>query len=118
MRDAIGRIHSQFPDDADPPQIVKADANSEAVMRLAVTSDRMWIEDMTVVVQDQIDDKLAAVHGVADVQVYGDRDKVFRIDIDQTKLASRGFTVADLRAALASVAFDAPAGSITTSTRI
>ncbi|TPM09849.1 efflux RND transporter permease subunit [Mesorhizobium sp. B2-3-11] len=114
VRDAVGRVANQMPDTADPPRIVKADANSDAVMRLAVTSDTMSIQDMTVVVQDQIEDELAAVPGVADVQVYGDRDRIFRIDVDQNKLASLGFTVADLRAALASVAFDSPAGSITT----
>ncbi len=114
MRDAVGRVANQMPDTADPPRIVKADANSEPVMRLAVTSDTMSVQDMTVIVQDQIEDELAAVPGVADVQVYGDRDKIFRIDVDQNKLASHGFTVADLRTALASVAFDSPAGSITT----
>ncbi|RWO87902.1 efflux RND transporter permease subunit [Mesorhizobium sp.] len=114
VRDAVGRVANQMPDTADPPRIVKADANSDPVMRLAVTSGNMSIQDMTVVVQDQIEDELAAVPGVADVQVYGDRDKIFRIDVDQNKLASLGFTVADLRAALASVAFDSPAGSITT----
>ncbi|MER8844081.1 MULTISPECIES: efflux RND transporter permease subunit [Mesorhizobium] len=114
VRDAVGRVANQMPDTADPPRIVKADANSDAVMRLAVTSDTMSIQDMTVVVQDQIEDELAAVPGVADVQVYGDRDKIFRIDVDQNKLGSLGFTVADLRTALASVAFDSPAGSITT----
>jgi HAE1 family hydrophobic/amphiphilic exporter-1 len=77
-----------LPDDADPPRIVKADANSDAVMRLAVTSDTMSVEDMTMIVEDQIVDTLAAVPGVADVQVYGDREKIFRIDIDQAKLAS------------------------------
>ncbi|UVK40620.1 efflux RND transporter permease subunit [Mesorhizobium sp. AR10] len=114
VRDAVGRIANQMPDTADAPRIVKADANSEPVMRLAVTSDTMSVQDMTVIVQDQIEDELAAVPGVADVQVSGDRDKIFRIDVNQTKLASLGFTVADLRAALASVAFDSPAGSITT----
>jgi len=114
VRDAVGRVANQMPDTADPPRIVKADANSDAVMRLAVTSDNMSVQDMTVVVQDQIEDELAAVPGVADVQVYGDRDKIFRIDVNQSKLASLGYTVADLRAALASVAFDSPAGSITT----
>ncbi|OWK19049.1 hypothetical protein AJ88_47495 [Mesorhizobium amorphae CCBAU 01583] len=64
-----------MPDTADPPRIVKADANSEPVMRLAVTSDTMSVQDMTVIVQDQIEDELAAVPGVADVQVSGDRDK-------------------------------------------
>ncbi|CCV16132.1 efflux RND transporter permease subunit [Mesorhizobium sp. STM 4661] len=114
VRDAVGRVANQMPETADAPRIVKADANSEPVMRLAVTSDTMSVQDMTVIVQDQIEDELAAVPGVADVQVSGDRDKIFRIDVDQTKLASQGFTVADLRAALASVAFDSPAGSITT----
>jgi HAE1 family hydrophobic/amphiphilic exporter-1 len=114
VRDAVGRITNRLPDEADPPRIVKADANASAVMRLAITSDNMSIQDMTVIVEDQIEDTLAAVPGVADVQVYGDRDKIFRIDVDQNKLASHGFTVADLRAALASVAFDSPAGSIST----
>lgn len=114
VRDAVARLGNLLPDEADPPRIVKADANSDAVMRLAVTSDRLPVEDMTTIVEDQIEDVLAAVPGVADVQVYGDREKIFRIDVDQAKLASLGLTVADLRQALASVAFDTPAGSITT----
>ena len=96
MRDAVGRVANQLPDDADPPRIVKADANADAVMRLAVTSDTMSVEDMTILVEDQIVDALAAVPGVADVQVYGDREKIFRIDVDQTKLASLGLTIADI----------------------
>jgi HAE1 family hydrophobic/amphiphilic exporter-1 len=114
VRDAVGRVTNVLPEDADSPRIVKADANSDAVMRLAVTSNSMSIQDMTVLVQDQVEDVLAAVPGVADVQVWGDREKIFRIDVDQSKLASQGYTVADLRQALASVAFDSPSGSITT----
>ena len=85
MRDAVGRVANQLPDDADPPRIVKADANADAVMRLAVTSDTMSVEDMTVLVEDQIVDALAAVPGVADVQIYGDREKIFRIDVNQAQ---------------------------------
>jgi HAE1 family hydrophobic/amphiphilic exporter-1 len=114
VRDAVGRVANALPDQADPPRVVKADANADAVIRLAVTSDTMTIQDMTVLVEDQIEDVLAAVPGVADVQIYGDRSKIFRIDVDQSKLASQGFAVADLRRALASVAFDTPSGSITT----
>ncbi len=115
VRDAVGRVANQLPDEADSPRIVKADANSDAVIRLGVTSDTMSVEDMAAVVEDQVEDTLAAVPGVADVQVFGDRDKIFRIDVNQARLASLGYTVADLRRALASVAFDSPSGSITTS---
>lgn len=117
IRDSIGRITNRLPDGADEPRIVKADADASAVMRLAVTSSTMSVQDMTVLVEDEVVDRLAAVPGVADVQVYGGRDKVFRIDVDQSRLAALGLTVANLRNALASVSYDVPAGSLTANTQ-
>ncbi|MCC0037946.1 MAG: efflux RND transporter permease subunit [Brucellaceae bacterium] len=117
MRDAVSRISNDLPDDAEVPRIIKADADSQAVLRLAVTSDTMSVQDMTVLVEDQIVDSFAAVPGVADVQVYGDRDKIFRIDINQAKLSGLGLTVADVATALSSVAFDTPAGSLTSNSQ-
>ncbi|MFC3076419.1 efflux RND transporter permease subunit [Shinella pollutisoli] len=113
VRDALGRVSNNMPDGADEPRVVKADADSQPIMRLALTSDRLSMEDMTLLVENEISDRLAAVSGVADVAVYGDQEKVFRVDVDQAKLASRGFTVANLRAALATASFDVPAGSLT-----
>ncbi|MBX3574715.1 MAG: efflux RND transporter permease subunit [Mesorhizobium sp.] len=117
MRDAISRVQNDLPEDADVPRIVKADANANAVMRLAVTSDAMPIQDLTVFVEDQIVDALSAVPGVADVQIFGDRDKIFRVDINQARLSALGLTVADVRSALGSVAFDTPAGSLTSNSQ-
>jgi len=117
MRDAIGRIRNSLPDDVEEPRIIKADADSQAVMRLAVTSSTRSVQDMTVIVEDQVVDALAAVEGVADVQLFGDRQKVFLIDIDQAKLSSLGLTVVDVRDALATIAFDTPAGSLTSNTQ-
>ncbi len=113
VRDSLGRVTNNMPDGADEPRIVKADANSDPVMRLAVTSDRLNVQDMTVLVEDMVVDRLAAVPGVADVNVYGDREKIFRVDVDQSRLAAFGLTLADLRNALRNVALDVPAGSLT-----
>ncbi|MEQ8741292.1 MAG: efflux RND transporter permease subunit, partial [Hoeflea sp.] len=85
VRDSLGRVTNNMPDGADEPRIVKADANSDPVMRLAVTSDRLNVQDMTVLVEDMVVDRLAAVPGVADVNVYGDREKIFRVDVDQSR---------------------------------
>ncbi|MEM7462555.1 MAG: efflux RND transporter permease subunit [Pseudomonadota bacterium] len=117
LKDAINRISRDLPDDADDPRVVKADDNAQAVMRLAVTSDAYSVQDLTILVEDDVVDRLAAVPGVADVHVYGDRDKIFRIDIDQEKLASRGLSVVDLARVLGSAAFDAAAGSLTSSSQ-
>ncbi len=112
LRDAIARLAGSLPDGADPPRVVKADADSDAVLRIAVTSGTRSAQDLTALVEDQVLDRLLAAPGVADVQVFGGRDQVFRVDIDQMQLASRGLTLADLRDALADVAFDAPAGAL------
>jgi hydrophobic/amphiphilic exporter-1 (mainly G- bacteria), HAE1 family len=117
MRDAVSRIQNRLPDNADAPLIIKADDNAQAIMRLSVTSESMTIQDMTVFVEDEVVDAFASVPGVADVQVYGGRDKIFRIDIDQNRLASLGLTVADIQTALNTISLDTPAGSLTSNTQ-
>ena len=117
VRDAIGRVTNQLPDDADEPQIIKADSDSQPIMRLAVTSTTLSMEDLTKLVDDEIIDRLAAVDGVADVELYGDQEKVFRVDLNQAALASRGLTVTDVSNALASAALDVPAGSLKSTTQ-
>ncbi|WP_296039580.1 efflux RND transporter permease subunit [uncultured Agrobacterium sp.] len=117
VRDAIGRVTNQMPEDADEPQIIKADSDSQPIMRLAVTSSTLSMEDLTKLVDDEIVDRLAAVDGVADVELYGDQEKVFRVDLDQAALASRGLTVTDVSNALATAALDVPAGSLKSSTQ-
>lgn len=112
VRDAISRVTNQLPDDADDPRIVKADSDSQAIMRLAVTSSTLSMEDLTLLVDNEISDRLAAVDGVADVEVYGDQEKIFRVDINQEALASRGLTVGDVSTALETAALDVPAGSL------
>ncbi|TAX56470.1 efflux RND transporter permease subunit [Rhizobium leguminosarum] len=117
VRDAIGRITQNLPDEADAPQIVKADSDSSAIMRLAVTSTNLNMDDLTQLVENEVIDRLASVDGVADVEEYGDQEKVFRVDVDQSALASRGLTIGDLTKALDNAALDVPAGSLKSNTQ-
>mgnify|MGYP001627954311 FL=1 len=111
-RDAMARISGQLPDGADDPRIVKADANAQPVLRVSVTSSTRSPQDLSQLVSERVEDRLFSVAGVADVQVYGDSAPIFRVDIDQRKLAARGLTLASVRNALATVAFDVPAGDL------
>lgn len=112
IRDAVARIRGEFPEDADDPQIVKADADSQPVMRIAVTSASRAPQELTRLVNDRVEARLLAVPGVADLQIYGDREAIFRVDIDQKELASRGLSLADLGRVLQDAAFDTPAGDL------
>nr|WP_255663640.1 efflux RND transporter permease subunit [Nitratireductor sp. B36] len=117
LRDAVSRIQNSLPDDAEAPRIIKSDNDAQAVMRIALTSASMPVQQLTTLVEDEVVDAFSAVPGVADVQVYGDRTEIFRVDIDQTKLSSMGLTVADVSKALGTVAFDTPAGSLSNTTQ-
>ena len=112
VRDAVARIQNSLPDEADPPRTVKADAGGEAVMRISVTSPTRSAQELTAIVTDLVEDRLLSVPGVADVQMFGDRDDVFRVDVNQMELASRGLNLADLTQALRDVSFDTPAGAL------
>jgi HAE1 family hydrophobic/amphiphilic exporter-1 len=112
VRDAVARIANELPDDAEDPRIVKADADAQPVLRIAVTSAVLSAQDLTRLVDEQIADRLVSIEGVADLQIYGDRSPIFRVDIDMMELASRGLTLADLRRTLSDAAYDTPAGDL------
>ncbi len=112
IRDAVSRIVNDLPDNAETPQIVKADANADPIMRIAVTSSGRSPQELTQIVEERVQDRLISISGVADLQIYGDRLPIFRVDIDQLEMASRGLTLADMRNALSDVAYDAPAGDL------
>ncbi|WP_422072182.1 efflux RND transporter permease subunit [Tranquillimonas rosea] len=111
-RDAVARIAGQLPDESEEPEIVKADADAQPVLRIAVTSQGRSPQELTQIVQESVEDRLISIPGVADLQIYGDREPIFRVDIDQAELASRGLTLADMAGALGNVAYDAPAGDL------
>ena len=112
VRDAVARATRALPDAADAPQVVKADSNAQAIMQLAVTSDTLGIGELTDLVNDTMVDRLAAVTGVADVQVNGDQAQVVTVDVNPAALAARGVTLADVQRAVNSASFDAPAGTL------
>jgi HAE1 family hydrophobic/amphiphilic exporter-1 len=112
LRDTISRVSNDLPDGVEAPRVVKADADSDAILRIAVTSGKRSAEELTELVRDLAETRLLAAPGVADLQIFGDRGLVFRVDVDLMALAARGLTLADLRTTLGDVAFDSPAGAL------
>ncbi len=112
VRDAVARLANSLPDEADDPRVVKADADAQPIIRVAVTSPARSPQDLTRIVEERVEDRLVSIPGVADLQIYGDRQPIFRVDIDQKDLASRGLTLADLREALSDASYNAPAGEL------
>ncbi len=112
LRDAVARITSSLPDEAEDPRVVKSDADSDAILRIAVTSSRRTADELTALVRDLAESRLLSAPGVADLQIFGDRELAFRVDVNLMQLAARGLSLADLRAVLGDAAYDSPAGAL------
>ncbi|MEO8243795.1 MAG: efflux RND transporter permease subunit [bacterium] len=111
-RDAVSRLRSSLPTDAQDPVVVKADSNAQAIMQLAVTSDTMDIGPLTDLINATVVDRLRSVDGVADIQMYGDAAQILTVDINPAAIAARGLTLGDITKALANVSYDSPAGTL------
>ena len=112
VRDAVGRVRGDIPEEADEPQVVKSDADADPVMRLAITSDRMTTAEITDYIDRFVVDRIATLDGVANVDIYGARPFAVRIWIDRRALAARNLAVADVEAALRRNNIELPAGEV------
>ncbi|HKL66203.1 MAG TPA: efflux RND transporter permease subunit [Roseovarius sp.] len=112
VRDAVGRVRGELPEEADEPEVVKSDADADPVMRIAVTSDRMTTAEITDYVDRLIVDRIATLDGVANVNLVGERPFAVRIWLDRRALAARNLTVSDVEAALRRNNIELPAGEV------
>ena len=117
VRDAVSRVTAQLPEQADPPQIQKANADASPIMFISFTSktmNRLQLSDYT---QRYLVERLSTVPGVATVGVAGSQFYTMRIWLDPDAMASRGITVEDVETALTTQNAELPAGSLEAPTK-
>ncbi|PLX34776.1 MAG: multidrug transporter AcrB [Hyphomicrobiales bacterium] len=117
VRDAVARVRGKLPEDVDEPQIAKSDSDSDPVMRLSVTSDRMNAAQITDYADRFIVDRIATLDGVALVSIFGERRHAIRIWLDRKAMAARNLTVDDVVDALKRNNVELPAGELKSRTR-
>jgi multidrug efflux pump len=112
VRDAVSRVTSQLPLQADPPQIAKANADAQPILFLSLVSttlDRMALSDYA---NRYIVERLSTVDGVAQVYLAGQQLYSMRVWLDPDAMAARGVTVSDVENALNSQNLELPAGAL------
>jgi multidrug efflux pump len=112
VRDAVSRVSAQLPEQADPPQIQKANADSSPIMFLNLTSTTMNRLALSDYAQRYLVERLSTVPGVANVGVGGAQFYSMRIWLNPDAMAARGITVEDVETALNSQNAELPAGSL------
>lgn len=117
IRDRISGVLDNLPEDADPPEVEKADSNDDVIIWLNLAAENLTTPEISDYAQRYLVDRFSALDGVARVRVGGSRDYALRIWIDRRALAARNLTVTDIEQALRRENIEAPAGSIESDTR-
>lgn len=99
IRDKLDRVVRNLPDDASSPSIFRMSSDSMPIMRIAVRGNRS-VDDLKQLAEDSITDILEQADGVAEASVFGGKKKIVRVELEQNRLASYGFTVSSVSSAL------------------
>jgi len=111
VRDRVGRALDRLPDEVDPPEVSKADADDDPIIMLSFNSPRMSRLELTELADRIAVQRLQSIPGVSQVELRG-RRYAMRLWVDAERLAAQGLTVADVEAALREQNVDVPSGRI------
>src|SRR5690606_8116012 len=87
VRDRISRVMDRLPDEADPPEIAKVEADADVIVWLNMRSTTMDTMELTDYADRYIVDRLSALDGVARVQLGGGQRYAMRIWLDRDAMA-------------------------------
>lgn len=111
VREAVARAERELPEDVEEVNVVKAEQDAETILNIAVISPTLGPDELTRIIETDIVPEFTAIDGVADVPLFGSRQKVLHVVVDPPRLARFGLGVNDIAAVLANTQFDVPVGS-------
>ncbi|MGY1423984.1 efflux RND transporter permease subunit [Lysobacter sp. A289] len=117
VRDAISGIADRLPDEADAPEVEKADSDSDTVIWLNMSATGMDTLQLSDYADRYIADRLSSLDGVAQVRIGGRQRYAMRIWVDSAAMAARGVTARDVETALRAENVELPAGRIESENR-
>jgi HAE1 family hydrophobic/amphiphilic exporter-1 len=111
VRDKIGTIRGDLPQDIEEPVISRIDPMAMPIVYMAVTGD-LSQREMSVLVNDKIKKRLETINGVGNISVYGSEEREIQINLSKEKLAAYGLTTSEVLSSLSSENIDVPGGKL------
>ncbi|HRE90420.1 MAG TPA: efflux RND transporter permease subunit, partial [Myxococcota bacterium] len=112
VRDKVAAARRLLPVDADPPIVEKADADSSPVIFATLESDSRSREELSLIADTLIRDRVQTIPGVAFVRIFGERRYAMRLKLDPIAMTRNGVTPEDVSLALARENVELPAGAL------
>jgi HAE1 family hydrophobic/amphiphilic exporter-1 len=85
-REKFSKVKDKLPKEIEKPILAQYKESDLPVMMLAVTSTHHSVEILRRIVDEQIKERILRIEGVANVEVYGGKERKILVEIDQAKL--------------------------------
>src|SRR5204862_4175022 len=93
VQERVAKETRQLPKVAMPPVILQPLSSTSRVMKIGLWSKTLSQQDLTILTMWTIRPKLMSVPGVANVAVWGQRDKQFQVLVDPDRLRANGVSL-------------------------
>lgn len=116
VRDRVGTVLRDLPDEAEPPVVSKADNESTPVVTIALSGKRS-LRELTEIADKIVKVQLERSSGVGGVQIEGGLERSINISVDSERLAAYQISITQVREALQRQNAESPGGNVTGSVR-
>jgi HAE1 family hydrophobic/amphiphilic exporter-1/multidrug efflux pump len=113
VRDKVSQAQRNLPQDIDaPPTTQKADANSDAIIILAVQSKTRTMLELSDYAANVLVERFQTIPEVSGINIFGDRRYAMRIWVKPDKMTAYDITMRDIQLALNRENVELPAGKV------
>jgi HAE1 family hydrophobic/amphiphilic exporter-1 len=112
VRDRIGPVARQLPDQALDPFVAKSNADGADAISIAVAGN-LSVRELTEVADKIVKPRIERSSGVGEVSIFGGLERAINIWVDANRLAAYRLPINDVQAALERQNQDAPGGNVT-----
>ncbi|HEX9653399.1 MAG TPA: efflux RND transporter permease subunit, partial [bacterium] len=112
VRDRVSRVRGNLPREIDDPVVSKVDANAQAIVWLALSSDRHSGLELTDIADRILKERIQRLPGVGSVIIGGERRYAMRVWLDPLRMAAHDLTTQDVENAIRRENAEIPAGRV------
>lgn len=112
IRDRVSRVLRALPEEADPPEVLKAADDDTVIYWVHFVAPNMNALEVTDYARRYLVDGFSALDGISRVRISGQQVYSMRIWLDRNALAARQLTVADVENSIREQNIELPAGTL------
>lgn len=114
VREALGRIRNELPNEASEPVIFQFDPENFPIMRLSLEASNKGLDELRQLGIEFIEPRLERLPGVASSETRGGLERKIFVDVEPQSLAQHNLIPSDIESALRNNNSEVPIGNVVT----